>query len=66
MCGSILRIELDTSDPIAKGMPKESIAWVEKLSVFEIKSDPLALLRVKIIARYRKTKTLCFPAGSGG
>jgi hypothetical protein len=54
--GSILRIELDTSDPIAKGMPKESIAWVENSPVFEIKSDPLALLRVKIIAWYPKDK----------
>ena len=34
--GSILRIELDTSDPIAKGMPKESIAWVENSPVFEV------------------------------
>jgi Zinc carboxypeptidase len=34
--GSILRIELDTSDPIAKGMPKESIAWAENSPVFEI------------------------------
>jgi hypothetical protein len=34
--GSILRIELDTNDPIAKGMPKESIAWVENSPVFEI------------------------------
>ena len=54
--GSILRIEVDTSDPIAKGMPKESIAWVENSPVFEIKSDPLALLRVKIIARYPKDR----------
>jgi len=54
--GSILRIELDTSDEIAKGMPKESIAWVENSPVFEIKSDPLALLRVKIIAWYPKDK----------
>jgi hypothetical protein len=34
--GSILRIELDTDDPISKGMPKESIAWVENSPVFEI------------------------------
>ncbi|HYR77789.1 MAG TPA: M14 family metallopeptidase [Pyrinomonadaceae bacterium] len=54
--GSILRIELDTSDPMTQGMPKESIAWVENSPVFEIKSDPLALLRVKIIARYPKDK----------
>jgi hypothetical protein len=50
--GSILRIELDTSHPIAKGMPKESIAWAEESPVFEIKSDPLALSRVHVIARY--------------
>jgi len=54
--GSILRIDLDTSEPIAKGMPRESIAWVENSPVFETKSDPLALLRVKIIASYPKDK----------
>ncbi len=53
--GSILRVELDTSHPIAKEMPKESIAWVENSPVFEIKSDPLALVRVRIIARYPQT-----------
>ncbi len=52
--GSILHIELDTNDPIGAGMPKESIAWVENSPVFEIKSDPLA--RVKIIAAYPKDK----------
>jgi murein tripeptide amidase MpaA len=50
--GSILRTELDTSHPVAKGMPKQSIVWAEDSPVFEIKSDPLALPRVKIIARY--------------
>lgn len=54
--GSILRIELDTNDPIAKGMAKESIAWVENSPAFEIKSDPLALVRVKILAWYPKDK----------
>jgi hypothetical protein len=34
--GSILRIELDTSHPIAAGMPQESIAWVEDSPVFEV------------------------------
>jgi hypothetical protein len=34
--GSILRMELDTNDPLAKGMPKESIAWVENSPVFEV------------------------------
>ena len=34
--GSILRIELDTSNPIANGMPKESIAWAEDSPVFDL------------------------------
>jgi hypothetical protein len=34
--GSILRIELDTNDPLAQEMPKESIAWVENSPVFEV------------------------------
>lgn len=34
--GSILRTKLDTTHPIAKGMPKESIAWFEQSPVFEI------------------------------
>jgi hypothetical protein len=50
--GSILRTEIDTTHPIAKNMPRESIAWVENSPVFEIKSDPAALVRVRIIARY--------------
>jgi Zinc carboxypeptidase len=50
--GSILRTELDTTHPVAAGMPQESIAWAEDSPVFEIKSDPLALPRVRIIARY--------------
>jgi hypothetical protein len=54
--GSILRMELDTANPIAAGMPKDSIAWVENSPVFEIKSDPLALARVKIIASYPKDR----------
>jgi len=54
--GSILRIELDMNDPIAKGMPGESIAWVENSPVFEIKSDPLQLARVKVLASYPRDK----------
>jgi hypothetical protein len=34
--GSILRIELDTTSPLARGMPKESIAWVEDSPVFDL------------------------------
>ncbi|HEV7890505.1 MAG TPA: M14 metallopeptidase family protein [Pyrinomonadaceae bacterium] len=55
--GSILRTTLDTTHPIAKGMPRESIAWVEDSPVFEIKGDPAALARVKIIARYPDSGT---------
>ncbi|HEX6183752.1 MAG TPA: M14 family zinc carboxypeptidase [Pyrinomonadaceae bacterium] len=55
--GSILRTFLDTAHPLAKGMPRESVAWVEDSPVFEIKSDPLALVRVKIIARYPDSGT---------
>jgi glutamine amidotransferase-like uncharacterized protein len=53
--GSILRTELDTAHPIAKGMPKDSIAWFEDSPAFEIKTDPLALTNnFKIIASYPK------------
>ncbi len=59
--GSILRTELDTTNPIAKGMPKESIAWFENGPVFEIvqsagfspsERDESRTLNVKVIARY--------------
>jgi hypothetical protein len=55
--GSILRTYLDTTHPLARGMARESVAWVEDSPVFEIKSDPLALVRVKIIARYPDSGT---------
>ena len=51
--GSILRTELDLTHPIAKGMPKQSIAWFEDSPAFEIQTDPRALTRnFRIIARY--------------
>ena len=63
--GSILRIELDTSHPLAQGMPKETIAWVEDSPVFELTNvGPSAsgeshgttgttpLRQVRVIARY--------------
>ncbi len=46
--GSILRTELDTTSPIAKGMPKESIAWFEGGPAFDVAQDAKA----QIIARY--------------
>ncbi len=68
--GSILRIELDTSNPIAKGMPKESIAWAENSPVFEVSGTGVSPVnaeaqsatgrmpvpQVKIIAWYPKDK----------
>src|SRR5438067_6911847 len=68
--GSILRIELDTNDPIAKGMPKESIAWAENSPVFEVSGTGVSPVnaeaqsttgrmpvpRVKIIAWYPQDK----------
>ncbi len=51
--GSILRIELDTSHPIAAGMAKETIAWVEDSPVFEIvNAESEHSTPVRIIARY--------------
>ena len=49
--GSILRIDLDTAHPLAKGMPKQTIAWAEDSPVFEVAevagaSVPVANARV--------------------
>ncbi len=68
--GSILRIELDTSNPIAQGMPQESIAWVEDSPVFEVIRDDrgssptvkegsageMSASDVRVIARYPTDK----------
>jgi len=61
--GSILRIELDTAHPIAKGMLKESIAWAEDSPVFEVVSSGsssselnVPAANVRIIARYPANK----------
>ncbi len=61
--GSILRIELDTSHPIAKGMPKDSIAWAEDSPVFEIvgsasgkEKSMVPASSVHIIGRYPVNK----------
>jgi hypothetical protein len=53
--GSILRIELDTTHPVASGMPKETIAWAEDSPVFEVTNDPNASVpasNVHVIASY--------------
>jgi hypothetical protein len=60
--GSILRIELDTNNPIANGMPKESIAWVENSPVFEVGGTPvnptagMSVPQAKVIASYASDK----------
>lgn len=53
--GSILHIELDTSHPLAAGMPKETVAWAEDSPVFEVTNDPSATVpatNVRVIASY--------------
>jgi Zinc carboxypeptidase len=57
--GSILRIELDTSHPLAVGMPKETIAWAEDSPVFEVTNDPESTVpaaNVHIVASYPADK----------
>ncbi len=61
--GSILRIELDTTSPIAQGMSKETIAWVEDSPIFEVVrtgsgSDRVDVpeSNVRVIARYPSDK----------
>jgi hypothetical protein len=55
--GSILRTILDTTHPVAAGMPREAIAWVEDSPVFELKGDPAARARVRVVARYPDSGT---------
>jgi murein tripeptide amidase MpaA len=57
--GSILRIQLDTTHPIATGMPKETIAWAEDSPVFEVTNDANASVpaaNVRIVASYPADK----------
>jgi Zinc carboxypeptidase len=57
--GSILRLELDTKNPIAKGMPRESIAWAEESPVFEVIQDPTSSVpasNVHIVGWYPRDK----------
>ena len=46
--GSILRLVLDPDDPLAAGMPNQTIAWFEGGPAFQVR-DPL---RVRVVARY--------------
>ncbi|MGH9907412.1 MAG: M14 family metallopeptidase, partial [Pyrinomonadaceae bacterium] len=54
--GSILRIELDTSHPIAGQMPKESIAWFEDSPVFDVPSSNGVSSNVRVVAWYPRDK----------
>jgi Zinc carboxypeptidase len=58
--GSILRIELDTSHPIARGMPYRTIAWAEDSPVFEVFQNPqsdIPISDVAVIASYPRTSS---------
>lgn len=50
--GSILRIHLDTAHPLARGMARDTIAWVEDSPVFELKEGAREGERVRVVARY--------------
>lgn len=62
--GSILRIELDTSNPIAGGMPKETIAWVEDSPVFDLVSPGTAGVSSAMSAKREAADTSALPASS--
>ncbi len=46
--GSILRLQLDPTDPLAEGMPAQTIAWFESGPTFDV-TDPS---RVRVAARF--------------
>ena len=65
--GSILRLEVDTANPLANGMPKESIAWAEDSPAFEVTGSAASLVnlahqnataspQVRVIAWYAEDK----------
>ena len=57
--GSILRIELDTTHPIAAGMPKDTIAWAENSPVFEVVENSggdIPASNVRVIGWYPQDK----------
>jgi hypothetical protein len=59
--GSILRIELDTSHPIARGMPQQTIAWAEDSPVLEVvyrdMITEVPASDVTVIASYPRTRS---------
>jgi hypothetical protein len=64
--GSILRTELDTTNPIAKGMPAESIAWFESGPAFEAVGPPAASRPVSTTPSAETASTPLIQEGSFG
>ena len=62
--GSILRIELDTTSPIARGMPRESIAWVEDSPVFEVIPGSAGVLPAMSAKREPADRMSALPASN--
>ncbi|HEX2268591.1 MAG TPA: M14 family zinc carboxypeptidase [Pyrinomonadaceae bacterium] len=57
--GSILRLELDTTHPLAKNMPKDTIAWAENSPVFEVVENAGAEIpssNVRVVGWYPRDK----------
>jgi hypothetical protein len=46
--GSIFRLELDASDPIARGVPAQSVAWYENGPAFDVLDSSAA----RVVGRY--------------
>ena len=46
--GAIFRLELDTSHPVARGMPEQSVAWFEDGPAFDVLDSSV----VRVIGRY--------------
>ena len=46
--GAIFRLEVDTSHPVARGMPDQSVAWFEDGPAFDVLDSSV----VRVIARY--------------
>jgi hypothetical protein len=46
--GAIFRLDLDTSHPVARGMPEQSVAWFEDGPAFDVLDSSV----VRVIGRY--------------
>jgi hypothetical protein len=56
--GSILRIDLDASHPLARNLPSQTIAWAEDSPVFEVFQNPQSEIPASdatVIASYPRT-----------